>query len=83
MSRTVSLIKNNRTAISVESWCDFSCFTVRFQLNAHRPSNAARLFVERRTIVCRTPHDCLSNAAQLFVERRTMGRVWIDSSKSM
>jgi hypothetical protein len=30
------------------------------------------LVAERRTIVCRTPHDCLSNVEQSFVERRPM-----------
>ena len=35
-------------------------------------SRVSQSFVERRTIVCRTPHDCLSNAARLFVERRTI-----------
>ncbi len=72
MLRTISLINNNRTTIPVESWCDFSCFPVRYQLKANCLSNVARLFVERQPIVCRTSANCLSNVSQLFVERRTI-----------
>jgi hypothetical protein len=46
--------------------------TSRLQLNGIAISIESLFAVERRTIVCRTPNDCLSNAERLFAERRTI-----------